>query len=77
MALPLSTPAEVVQWYDESRTVEQTFARNFPDFNPEHEMQHFFSDADIRSRDAAYRDRQHRLMSEYVQRLCTDCDAPE
>jgi hypothetical protein len=74
MALPLATAADVERWYAESSTVEQSLRLRFPDFEPEHELCHFFSDADIRSRDSGYRDRQHRLMSEYVQRLRDDRD---
>jgi len=75
MALPLSTPAEVDRWYQESGMVEQTLEQRFPGFEPEHEVSHFFTDADIRSRDSGYRDRQHRIMSEYVQFLRTDTNA--
>lgn len=66
MVLPIITPADVERWYEESRTVEQTLEQRFPRFLPEHEVSHFFSDADIRSRDSGYRDRQHRVMSEYI-----------
>ena len=69
MGLPIATPADVERWYQESGTVEQALEQRFPDFEPEHELWHFFSDADIRSRAEGYRDRQHRLMSEYIQRL--------
>ena len=72
MALPLTTPADVELWYEESSSVERTLEQRFPQFEPEHEVWHFFSDADIRSRESGYRDRQHRLMSEYVQRLRHD-----
>ncbi|MDB6005330.1 MAG: hypothetical protein JWR15_2317 [Prosthecobacter sp.] len=71
MALPLTTPEEVEQWYDDCGTVQQTLERQFPTFMPEHEFWHFCSDADIRSREVGYRDRQHLLMSEYVHRLRT------
>ncbi len=69
MAMPLITPADVESWCHTSSTIEQSLQERFPDFRPEHEVWHFFSDADIRSRDSGYCDRQHQLMSEYVQRL--------
>ena len=69
MALPLVTPADVEQWYAECAPVQHALEHHFTTFPAEHEVWHFFSDADIRSRDVGYRDRQHRLMSEYVQRL--------
>jgi hypothetical protein len=69
MALPLATLADVERWYKESSSVEQTLEQRFPLFEPEHEVWHFFSDADVRFRESGYRDRQHRLIAEYVQRL--------
>ena len=69
IALPLITPADVERWYEESGSVERTLEQRFPHFEPEHDVWHFFSDADIRFRESGYRDRQHRLMTEYVQRL--------
>ncbi|HSI12116.1 MAG TPA: hypothetical protein VK961_08735 [Chthoniobacter sp.] len=70
MALPLATPAEVAHWDEECATVQRTLERRFPHFEFEHEVWHFFNDSDIRARDAGYCERQHRLMSEYVHRLC-------
>ena len=75
MALPLTTPADVERWYEESGIVEKTLEQRFPHFEPEHEVSHFFSDADIRSRESGYRDRQHRIMSEYVQFLRNEPNA--
>jgi hypothetical protein len=69
MALPLTTPAEVKNWYGECDAVQKTLQSQFPQFEPFHEVWHFFADADIRGRDVGYRDHQHRLMSEYVQHL--------
>lgn len=72
MALPLATPVDVERWYEESSTVELRLEQRFPDFLPEHEVSHFFVDADIRCRDSGYRDRQHHLISEYVRFLRTE-----
>jgi len=72
MALPLAAPGDVELWHQQSNAVQQTLEQRFPRFEPEHEVWHFFSEADIRSRECGYRDRQHRLMSEYVQRLRHD-----
>jgi hypothetical protein len=72
MALPLAMPTDVERWYEESSRVKQTLEQRFPRFEPEHEVWHFLSDADIRSRESNYRDRQHRLMTAYVQRLRHD-----
>lgn len=69
LALPLTTPEDVEHWYEECSAVQQTLEQQFPHFEPEHEVWHFFSDADIRSKDSDYCDRQHRLMCEYVRRL--------
>lgn len=64
MALPLTTTAEVERWYDDCGAVQQTLKQHFPAFQPEHEFWHFCSDADIRSREAGYRDRQHARCGE-------------
>ena len=69
MALPLITPADVEQWYAESTAVQHALEHHFTTFPAAHEVWHFFSDADIRAREVGYRERQHRIMSEYVQRL--------
>jgi hypothetical protein len=69
MALPLATAAEVNAWYQECDAVEMTLQRQFPQFEPFHEVWHFFADADIRGRDPGCREHQHQLMSEYIQHL--------
>jgi hypothetical protein len=69
MALPLTTSAEVEAWYGKCDAVQMDLQKQFPQFEPFHEVWHFFADADIRSRDTGYRDNQHRLMSDYVQHL--------
>ena len=69
MALPLTTPAEVEIWYGERDAVQEALQKQFPRFEPFHEVWHFFADADIRGRDVGYRDHQHRLMSDYLQHL--------
>jgi len=69
VALPLETPEQVEQWYKECETVQGGLAQQFPQFEPWHELWHYFSDADIRSRDIKYRDRQHHLISQYVDDL--------
>jgi hypothetical protein len=71
MALPLNSPAEVKKWYEERDAVKEVLEKEYPRFEPFHEVWHFFADADIRGRDSGYRDYQHRLMSDYVQDLRT------
>lgn len=73
MALPLMSPSDLERWNEERFSVQRTLTQRFPSFEPEHEVWHYFDDSDIRFRESDYRDRQHRLMSEYVQRLrkCT------
>jgi hypothetical protein len=69
MALPLTTAEDAERWDEERDRVKQQLAERFPQFEPEEEVWHFFDDADIRARDAGYRERQHGLMAEYVRRL--------
>ena len=69
MALPLATPSDLEHWDLEGYEVEQTLKKQFPTFEPRDTFWHFLADADIRVRDAAYREYQHRLVSDYVTRL--------
>ncbi len=69
MALPITSPAETDKWYEEVAAVKEAMKMQFPQFEPFHEIWHFFSDADIRRRDSGYRDRQHGIISEYVRHL--------
>lgn len=69
IALPLATAADVGVWNQQCGSVRQELKQRFPDFEPEHELWHFFSDADIRARDSSYRECQHRSISGYIQRL--------
>lgn len=69
MALPLQTPGDVEQWFAACSAVQQTLEQYFPSFELEHEVWHYFSDADIRAHDDGYRDRQHRFITEYIHRL--------
>ena len=57
MALPLASPAEVERWFGESGMVQHILGQRFPGFEFEHEVWHFFSDADIRAHDDGYRER--------------------
>ncbi len=69
MALPLVSPQDVGRWDRECAEVQFTLEQRFPDFQFEHEVMHFFDDSDIRQKDAGYRQRQHRYISDYVARL--------
>lgn len=69
MELPLGDEAEVKNWYAECGKVQRTLIEDFPKFEFDHEVWHFFADADIRARDEKYRAQQHQLMSEYVNHL--------
>lgn len=69
MALPLASAEDAERWDSECAEVQTILERKFPDFEPEHFVWHFFTDSDIRCKDASYRQRQHRAVSEYVARL--------
>ncbi len=66
MALPLSTKQDVEPWYAERDKTEKILKERFPNFEFWHEVWHFLLDADIRARDAGYRDYQHGLIRGYV-----------
>jgi hypothetical protein len=76
MALPLITPTDLEHWHTERYAIERELETRFPHFLPEHEVGHFFDDADIRSRDIGYRDYQHGMMSQYVRFLRNEPPTP-
>ena len=69
IALPLATPKDAERWDKECANVQTTLESQFPKFEPEHFVWHFFTDSDIRHKDAGYRQRQHQAVSEYITRL--------
>jgi hypothetical protein len=69
MALPLETADDVEHWDVECAKVQTELETRFPSFEIEHHVDHFFTDSDIRQRDAGYRQRQHQAISDYVRRL--------
>lgn len=69
VSLPIANDAEVKHWYSECGQVQKRLIRKFPEFEFNEEVWHFFADADVRSKDANCRERQHRLISDYITRL--------
>jgi len=69
MALPLATAEDAERWDSECADVQTALETRFPGFEPEHFVWHFFTDSDIRRKDAGYRERQHKAISECISRL--------
>ena len=69
MGMPLASKEDGNHWDQEAADVQTTLEKEFPYFRLEHFLHHFFTDSDIRCKDAGYRERQHRAVSEYVSRL--------
>ena len=69
MALPLASREDAESWDSVCADVQTALETRFPGFEPEHFVWHFFTDSDIRCKDAGYRDRQHKAISEYISRL--------
>ena len=69
MTLPLVTAEDIESWYQECELIRRSLKERFAHFEPEPEVWHYFADADIRSRDNAWRERQHRLMTGHIQSL--------
>jgi len=69
MALPLATAEDAERWDKECANVQTTLESQFSEFEPEHFVWHFFTDSDIRRKDAGYRQRQHHAVSDYIARL--------
>lgn len=66
LALPLITDEDEQRWGDECAGFETDLESRFPAFELEHNVHHFFTDTDIRRKDAGYRDLQHREISDYI-----------
>lgn len=73
VALPLVTEDDEQRWGEECASFESALESRFPAFELEHHVQHFFTDTDIRRKEAGYRDRQHREISDYIRRLRYGC----
>lgn len=72
LSLPIGTPQELEVWYSESERIQQEFPARFPDSNYPHDVWHFLTDADIRVRDAGYREYQERIITDYIRRVRND-----
>jgi hypothetical protein len=71
MALPLVTDEDEERWGAECASFEKELESRFPTFALEHHVEHFVTDTDIRRKEAGYKDRQHREISDYIRRLRT------
>ena len=69
MSLPLDTPESVGRWDIESDEVMTALDMHFSHFLVERQARRFFADADLRQKDAAYRQQQHQYIADYVKRL--------
>jgi hypothetical protein len=69
MSLPLDTLEDVERWDIVCADFQTTLEARFPSFPLEHHVEHFFTDSDIRQKDAGYRQKQHQAISDYVTRL--------
>jgi len=72
LSLPIGTKQELEAWYEESERVQREFSARFPDLDYPHEVWHFLADADIRARDAGYRERQECIITDYIRRVRND-----
>ena len=66
---PLDSKSQVEAWYVESERVQRELPERFPDLEYPHEVWHFLADADIRARDAGYRQYQEKIMTDYIRRV--------
>ncbi len=68
LSLPLDSKSEIDAWYAESQKLQRELPERFPDLEYPHEVWHFLSDADIRARDAGYRQYQEQIIRDYIRR---------
>jgi hypothetical protein len=69
MSLPLDTFESIRRWDIEAKEVMAALDIHFPCFLIEQQSRHFFADAGLRQKDAAYRQQQHQYIADYVKRL--------
>jgi hypothetical protein len=69
LSLPLDSKAQIEAWYAESERVQRELPERYPDLEYPHEVWHFLADADIRARDAGYRQYQEKIMTDYIRRV--------
>lgn len=69
LRLPIGTKQELKAWYEESGRVQRELPARFQDLDYPHEVWHFLADADIRARDADYRKRQERIITDYIRKV--------
>ncbi len=68
LSLPLGSEGELEAWYGESERVQKELPERFPDLDYPHEVWHFLADADIRARDAGYREYQERIIKDFIRK---------
>ena len=69
ISLPFDTPEDAKRWDVACADFQTAIETRFPSFAIEHHVEHFFTDSDIRQKDAGYRQKQHQTISDYVTRL--------
>jgi len=69
LSLPLDSKRQIEAWYAESERVQRELPERYPDLEYPHEVWHFLADADIRARDAGYRQYQEKIMTDYIRRV--------
>lgn len=76
LALPLHPKEALRRWYEEARNLQKAMQQH-PEVEIPHEIWHFFSDADIRSKrkELEYRDDQERLVRGFIRSLRGQNDA--
>ena len=70
LTLPLQPKEALKSWYEEARNLQEAM-RQHPEVEIPHEIWHFFSDADIRSKpnESEYRAMQERIVREFIAQL--------
>jgi hypothetical protein len=70
LSLPLQPKESLAQWHIEARQLQQAMSQ-YPDIEMPHEIYHFYSDADIRSKphEAKYRETQETIVREFIDEL--------
>jgi hypothetical protein len=72
VSLPLDLKEDIEHWDNECASFQEELAARCPTFELEHHVWHFFTDSDIRKKDAGYKRRQNQAVVDYIRRLRSD-----
>lgn len=77
LELPAQTKEELSAWYEAASTLEERIQASKELRHLPHSLWHFFSDADVRSKDARVREQQYEQVRRHIAVLATGALPPD